>query len=303
MKKRIFSKKFLITAVALLLLAAAGATALAAGAIPARVETKSGETLLKNGKATIDASNLDQGYLSVKYTGKKKVKIKVQIKKTDGTTYTYNLNNEGKEETFPLTEGDGSYSVKVFENTTGTKYAQAFAGTVKVKLKSKFAPFLYPNQYVNFNDDSQVVATAKEIIEKAGDKTALEKVNTIYDYVVKNISYDYDLAKTVKTGYLPEVDKVLEKGKGICFDYSAVMAAMLRSQDIPCKLVIGYAGDVYHAWIDVYIDGKGWVDQLIYFNGEDWSLMDPTFISSSNNGSNIREYVKDPSNYSQKYAY
>ena len=58
------------------------------------------------------------------------------------------------------------------------------------------------------------------------------------------------------------------------------MAAMLRSQNIPCKLVVGFAGKVYHAWINVYIEGVGWVDQLIYFDGKTWSLMDPTFVSA-----------------------
>lgn len=81
------------------------------------------------------------------------------------------------------------------------------------------------------------------------------------------------------------------------------MAAMLRSQGIPCKLVIGYAGTAYHAWINVYIQGTGWVDQLIYFDGKNWSLMDPTFISSSKNDPSVRKYVGDGTNYSQKYAY
>ena len=131
---------------------------------------------------------------------------------------------------------------------------------------------------MNFNDQSKAVSKAAELIQAAGAKTDLEKVAAVYHYAVDNIAYDYDLAKTVPSGYLPDVDKVLESGKGICFDYAAVMSAMLRSQNIPCKLVIGYAGKVYHAWINVYIAGTGWVDQLIYFDGEKWSLMDPTFV-------------------------
>ena len=31
---------------------------------------------------------------------------------------------------------------------------------------------------------------------------------------------------------------------------------MLRAQGIPTKLVIGYAGNVYHAWNSVLIDGE-----------------------------------------------
>ena len=239
--------------------------------------------------------------MSVSYTGGKDVRIKVQITKTGGTTYTYNLNNKGTAETFPLTEGDGKYTVKVFENTRGTKYAQAYSCSLDLKLTSEFSPFLYSNQYVNFSDDSKVVAKAAELTK--GLTTDLDKVTEIYHYVINNITYDYQLAATVASGYLPDVDAVLESGKGICFDYAAVMSSMLRSQNIPCKLIVGYAGTVYHAWINVYIEGVGWVDHLIYFNGEDWSMMDPTFVSNGKNNPAVLKYVGDGTNYTEKYAY
>lgn len=272
-----------------------------AGVIPQKEAVQSGVTVYKNSKATVDASNLPLGFVSVSYTGGKDVRIKVQITKTGGTTYTYNLNNKGTAETFPLTEGDGKYTVKVFENTRGTKYAQAYSCSLDLKLTSEFSPFLYSNQYVNFSDDSRVVAKAAELTE--GLTTDLDKVTEIYHYVINNITYDYQLAATVASGYLPDVDAVLESGKGICFDYAAVMSSMLRSQNIPCKLIVGYAGTVYHAWINVYIEGVGWVDHLIYFNGEDWSMMDPTFVSNGKNNPAVLKYVGDGTNYTEKYAY
>ena len=191
--------------------------------------------------------------------------------------------------------------MKVFENTRGTKYAQAYSCSLDLKLTSEFSPFLYSNQYVNFSDDSKVVAKAAELTK--GLTTDLDKVTEIYHYVINNITYDYQLAATVASGYLPDVDAVLESGKGICFDYAAVMSSMLRSQNIPCKLIVGYAGTVYHAWINVYIEGVGWVDHLIYFNGEDWSMMDPTFVSNGKNNPAVLKYVGDGTNYTEKYAY
>ena len=303
MRSHLTRKRVLCVILALFLLTGIVAAAQSTGHIPAKAALKTGEVVYQNTKASVDASNLDQGFLSVKYTGGKSVRIKVQITKKSGVTYTYNLNNQGTAETFPLTEGDGSYTVKVFENTSGNKYAQAFTCSVQLALTNAFAPFLYSNQYVNFTEESKVVSTAAELISEAGAKTDLEKVAAVYRYVVRNLSYDYELAKTVKSGYLPDVDQILEKGKGICFDYAAVMSAMLRSQGIPCKLVVGYAGTVYHAWINVYIEDVGWVDQLIYFDGVKWSLMDPTFISSGKNSDSVRKYVGDGSHYSQKYAY
>ena len=269
--------------------------------LPAKAAPVTGVKVYANAKASVDASNLSEGYVMVKYTGGKNVKIKVQITKEGGTTYTYNLNNTGVTETFPLTEGDGKYTVKVFENTNGTKYAQAHSVSLDMTLRNDFLPFLYPNQYVNYTDQSQVVKKAAELT--AGKTSDLEKLKAVYYFVTDTFTYDYALASSVQSGYLPVVDKVLEAKKGICFDYAAVMAAMLSSQNIPCKLVVGYAGDIYHAWINVYVEGVGWIDKAIYFDGQNWTLMDPTYVSNGKHSSSILQYVTNSANYSQKYAY
>lgn len=62
---------------------------------------------------------------------------------------------------------------------------------------------------------------------------------------MKTLTYDKKKAQTVQSGYLPNVDQVLASKTGICFDYAALMTAMLRSQGIPTKLVVGYTGNVY----------------------------------------------------------
>ncbi len=269
--------------------------------LPVKAEPKTGVTVYENKKASVDASNLSEGYVMVRYTGGKQVKIKVLITGENGVTYTYNLNNTGVAETFPLTEGNGRYSIKVYENTTGTKYALAFSTQVDLTLRNVFLPYLYPNQYVNYTADCNTVKKAAELT--AGKTSDLDKVSAIYYFVTDNFTYDYDLAKTVQSGYLPNVDQALSTKKGICFDYAAVMASMLRSQNIPCKLVVGYAGTIYHAWIDVYIEGVGWVDKVIYFDGKSWTMMDPTFVSTGKHSSSILSYVTNEANYQQKFAY
>ena len=134
-------------------------------------------------------------------------------------------------------------------------------------------------------------------------KNPLKKVEKVYNYVVKNYTYDKQKAKTVKSGYVPNLDKVLKAKKGICFDYASTMAGMLRSQGVPCKLVIGYAGEAYHAWISVYVEGEGWVEGVIYFNGTSWERMDPTFASSSKESKAIMKYIGNGKNYTAKYFY
>lgn len=78
-----------------------------------RTPTASGTVTYANGPVTVDASNAQNGYVMIKYTGNVG-RIKVQIDK-GGLTYTYDLNARSAYEVFPLSEGNGTYSIKVFE--------------------------------------------------------------------------------------------------------------------------------------------------------------------------------------------
>jgi hypothetical protein len=270
-------------------------------AVGVRTPTASGTTVYQNTYAAIDASNISQGYVMVKYKGTDDTKLKVQITKTGGTTYTYNLTTDGSYVTFPLSQGDGTYQIAVFKNVSGTSYAQLLAQSVTVKLSNQLLPFLYPNQYVSFTANSNVVAKAKELVGTTTD--TLQIVSLIYNYVVNNISYDYNKAKTVESGYLPNVDSVLKNKTGICFDYAAVMVSMLRSQNIPTKLIVGYTGTTYHAWVSVFVEEVGWVNNVISFDGTTWKLMDPTFASTGKSSTTIMQYINNASNYQEKYCY
>ena len=248
-----------------------------------------------NEGVTIDASHISEGYIMVSYTGTNE-KVKLQITGPDEVVYTYNLH--GDYETFPLTAGSGSYTVGVFENIEGTSYSTLFTQTIDVKIDDEFGSYLYANQYVNFNGDSKVVEKAEELSKPCNDD--LEVIEQVYNYMISNFTYDYDKAESVQSGYLPDVDEVFEAQTGICFDYAAVMAAMLRSQRIPTRLEVGYAGDVYHAWISTYIEEQGWVNGIIQFDGKNWELMDPTFASTS---SKPKDFITNTDEYITKFVY
>ena len=172
---------------------------------------------------------------------------------------------------------------------------------MKVSLTSDLAPFLRPNQYVNYKKGDAAVKKASELC--AGADTELEKVDAVYSWLVDNVTYDKELAANLGSGYLPDTDKTVNKKIGICLDYAGTMAAMLRSQNVPTKLIVGYAGSAYHAWISVYCKGVGWVYTMIYFDGSSWHRLDPTFAASSGSSDAIMKYIGDGSNYSVKYVY
>jgi len=254
----------------------------------------------ENEQAVIDYSNTSDGYVMAKYIESTDSKIKLVIIDPDGTQYQYLL-EPGKEfDVFPLSSGDGVYEVGVFKQVEDTRYSKVISVTLDVSLTDEFAPFLRPNQFVNFDQDSEAVRKAAQLT--AGINDLLEKVGAIYHFVINNIEYDVALAESVQQGYVPDIDRVLESGKGICFDYSSLMAAMLRSQGIPTKLVIGFTGEQYHAWISVYSEEDGWLDNIIFFDGVNWSLVDPTFAASLASSS-LAQYIGDGTNYTEMFRH
>lgn len=258
-----------------------------------------GAVVYQNDVAAVDASNTSQGYVMVNYNGSCE-KVKLQITGPDQNCYTYLITEHGNYTAFPLTADNGSYSIQVMENIGGDSYVLSLEQTVDVQIENEFLPFLYPNQYVDFKADSNAVKKGSELAKDTW--TDLEVVQNIYNFVIKNISYDEEKAQNVSYGYLPNVDDTLTSGTGICFDYAALMTAMLRSQNIPTKLEVGYSGDTYHAWISTYVDDKGWVDNIIEFDGDFWQIMDPT-LGANNDSKSVKKYVGDGSHYVVKYTY
>lgn len=236
----------------------------------------------------------------VKYLGNAS-KVKLRVKASDNTTNDYNIKNTGNYEVFPLSQGNGSYEIMVCEQLDNDKYAIVSSLSADVRLTNEFGPFLYPNQYVSFTADSQAVKKAEELVK--GASTDLDAITSVYNFVIDNITYDTDKAENVKFDYIPSVDDTLKSKKGICFDYASLMGSMLRSQSIPTKIETGYSGEVVHAWISVYTKEEGWIDDLIQFDGKNWSLMDPTFAASGKNNKKIQKYIGDAKNYTTKHTY
>lgn len=258
----------------------------------------SGVLVKSNEEAIIDYSNTSDGYVMVKYTASTQQRLKAQVK-GPSTTYTFNL-TPGQWAAFPLSDENGTYQITVYKNVVDSKYAAVLSLTTEVTMTDEFAPFLCSNQFVNFDAAPSTVSTAASLCSGAD---SLGKVTNVYNFVVKGMTYDVALASTVQSGYVPDLDSVLAKMSGICFDYAALMTGMLRSQGVPCKLVVGYAGDVYHAWINVWSESTGWVEGIVFFDGTSWQRMDPTFASSSGSSPDILSYIGDGTNYSAKYVY
>ena len=235
----------------------------------------SGTIVYEGAGVTIDASHTDQGYVMIRCEASEK-RLKARIA-TSAQTYYYDLPGGEGYSVFPLQMGDGSYTVRVMEQVENDLYALRFGVEITVALADETVPFLYPNQYVWYDASTKTVQKARELAQGLTSQT--EIATAFYEYVVKHMTYDTQKAVTVQKGYLPRVDESLESGTGICFDYAALLAVMLRAEGIPTKMLIGTVTpeNLYHSWNSVFLEGK-------------WVWMDPTLDGT---GHKERDYITE----------
>lgn len=204
-----------------------------------------------DGKLAIDTGNSAQGYFLASVSSPVSHRLKLRVEK-DGTTLTYDLNGDTETEVFPLQLGDGEYQVSLYENVGGKKYSQEGRMSFQVSLADQTLPFLYPNQYLNYTSGSPVMAEAETL---CGGLSPKEAFQAVCSFMKTDFMYDYVKAVTVSPGELPGIDESFDKRMGICQDLSAIMVSMLRMQGIPSRLMIGYADQNYHAWVEADVDG------------------------------------------------
>lgn len=246
----------------------------------------------------VDFEMSQDGIVKILNNAGRDVKTKVIIEKGE-RKYTYNIDNKLSYVNLPLQLGNGDYSVKIFENISGTKYKNVYAKTSTVAIKSEKDVFITSNQQVNWDKQDNAMILANKLVEDARKNkgailTQQEIIDVIYDYVITNIDYDYDKIETLTYDYLPDIDRILEDGKGICYDYSVLFASMLRSQNIPTKLIKGYSEttDVYHAWNEIYIPSKN-----------EWIVVDTTYDAAVKKYNNPFQMEKEKSLYKAEFEF
>ena len=227
--------------------------------------------------ANVNYSHIDQGYVTASLNHKSEQKIKLLIRKGE-KSYYYDLINQNPV-AFPLQLGNGKYYLGIYENVEGDNYAMKKSLTLDVQIKDELSPFLYPNQLVDYQPGDKITSIAIDIVKK--DKNDLQRIQNIYNYVVDNITYDDEKAVEATQKYLiPNLNNIIKNKTGICFDYASMMVAMLRINHIPARLICGDTDVEYHAWVEVYIEGEGWINPDIFMDKGTWTRMDPTFASS-----------------------
>lgn len=168
--------------------------------------------------------------------------------------YYYKLASGNNNLSIPLTQGNGTYVLRIMELIEGNRYTVLTAQEISLSLTSTSQIYLQSSVIVNYRVTDEVIKKAASLA--SGAKSDTDKIKAVYNYVIKSYKYDYtDLNKKTQTYlYVPDINLVYKNKRGICYDISVLSAAMLRSQGVVTKVITGYTPnvDVYHAWNQVY---------------------------------------------------
>ncbi len=225
----------------------------------------------------------NDGTVTISYSNTEKKRCKVVIQKDGGKMYQYDIPEGDVSLVLPLSLGNGIYKLYLCKNVKDNKYSVVESFDVTLSLDDENSAFLTSSVIINWDMTNEAIKTAQKLTKDLTSDD--EKIKTIHEYIVTNYTYDYDKSETVnddrKTAYVPDITDTYESKKGICYDLSALFAAMLRSVDIPAKVVTGYTAKniSYHAWNNVWYRSK-----------ENWQVTDVTYdIQMYENG--YRYYI------------
>ena len=123
-----------------------------------------------------------------------------------------------------------------------------------------------PQKYLSANRlvtiSPQIQSLAAKITK--GKKTTMVKARAIYDYVLRNVSYD----KIIPGWGNGDTERVCLLKAGNCTDFHSLFISLARSSGIPSKFVMGVSlasgkkeGEIsgYHCWAEFYDEQLGWV--------------------------------------------
>jgi len=118
--------------------------------------------------------------------------------------------------------------------------------------------------------DPRIAALAQEIVGDA--RSPLTRARRLEEHLKTQFGYTLDLPSQRAPD--PVASFLFERREGHCEYFATSMALMLRTLDIPSRIVSGFAGGVSnpltgmlvlrssdaHSWVEAYIPGYGWLE-------------------------------------------
>lgn len=165
--------------------------------------------------------------------------------------------------------GPGDYVVTLFA-PLNSKEAIAVASFDATNHGAADLRYLAPSNGVEA-DDPEVKALAATLTAGKGDDLA--RARAIFDWVSREVRYDYLKAAEWRMDPDEGAIRTLRTRTGVCRDYTYLAVALARAAGLESRIVVGKAGQpnspfgvTDHSWVEVRV-------------GDRWLEMDPTFAS------------------------
>lgn len=198
-------------------------------------------------RAAIDLSNLHRGFIAVRCEAGRAARL---VLAKDEKQQTETIPAARGFTVYPLEMGDGAYTAKIFLHLGGVSYESVLETAFELEIEHEEYRYLIPNHRVPYKADCSVAELARTL--RNGAQTEAELVADTANWIVGNIRYTGGPAAPEGEAAAPDLERVLAEKAGICTDFAALFAALLRINQIPCKMVFGMVetpeGPVYHAW-------------------------------------------------------
>jgi transglutaminase-like putative cysteine protease len=186
-------------------------------------------------------------------------------------TITYNAGDDYLEETKKLVDELMNYAMYNTDSPTEGDYIRYQYGGYKLSYQKSdsgkncdYQLTITPIYYSTMQEERDVDEKVEEILEdlNIGKKTSeREKVKAVYDYICRNVNYDYvhennSLYHKDSTAYAALVKKYAS-----CQGFAVAVFRLLKELGIECSVVTGtgtnnLGEDEFHAWNEVLIDDE-----------------------------------------------
>ncbi|MDO5425836.1 MAG: transglutaminase domain-containing protein [Eubacteriales bacterium] len=139
-------------------------------------------------------------------------------------------------------------------------YANPVCYSIPVYDKANKSILYYEHQftyavkyYTTWDQEKEMTIRVSQVLTDLNltDKSTYEKVKAIYDYVCKNVSYDYTDNDGKFSAY-----NALVKRSAVCQGYASLIYRLMRDAGIECRVIKGTGMGVAHSWNIVKIGSK-----------------------------------------------
>lgn len=115
--------------------------------------------------------------------------------------------------------------------------------------------FLLPSDYVNY-DNAALYNISNALTFRLTNQAT--KARTLYEWVVDNYIY----SETIKDEQLATALELIDRTRANSVELCILYAGLLRSVDVPARIVKGISLDVTDYWVEAFINGRWFVSDI-----------------------------------------